>query len=114
LSVNESNKTSFTAEVLPGKNLYVLKLLQDGNLIDVKDLVLFNDGTNISKDPLKPSGMESITGNVVGSTPETLYESTNVKLQKMIPLFLGVVFVLLMGLGYPYFMDKLRSKLYKP
>ena len=110
LSVNESNKTSFTAEVLPGKNLYILKLLQDGTLIDVKDLVLFNDGTNISRNPLNTSGMESITGNVIEDVvQETLYESTNIKLQKMIPLFLGIVFVLLLGLGYPYLKERLRG-----
>lgn len=108
VEVKENNKTMITAEILPGKNIYVLKLLKGTNVIDTKDLVLYTNATNIitnDEEVIKPSN--KITGYTISNQP--VYQSTTAKVRELIiPLSVIILATIAWIVG-----RELKGKLFK-
>lgn len=110
LEVAEYNKTAFSVELFPGKNIYILRLLKDGSVVDTRDLVLFNDGDSLHSDEGVSSltGLTELTGAAVA---EPLYRSTQAKIHQHIPLLLGVTILCSLGFLIPGLRRRLKKNI---
>jgi len=116
--INSSGTLSFEAEAEPGDNLFTLKLLSDGKLVDSKDLnVSLVGGPEKTDDKTSKEAGETITksseditvraekqefepnaaADMAPVTGGVVYESSNIKLAKIAPIL--VVVVVLLGIG---------------
>jgi hypothetical protein len=115
--VNSSGTLSFEAEAKPGGNVFTLKLMSGGKLVDSRDLNVSLESEKEADEPAKKDSEEVvIKAERQGSGPEAardmtattggvVYESSNVKLTKIAPM-LGVGVVLLVVGGFVFLKRK--------
>lgn len=105
LKAGEESEYDFEEVVGPGKNMLFLKLLSNNELVDVKELLVFVNGTEVSsfskKDPLFNNLQrfrqgDLMTGSsVLNQTEKTVYLSSSAKARELAALFMIVLFAYL-------------------
>ena len=119
---NKNNKTMLAADLVSGKNMYLLKLLKNNKTIDSKDLVLFNINNKIFSgekgldekelETIQQSGGENkITGRTIQN--KEIYTSTASKINELITPLIIVTLLSLLGSCVPVMKKKMKAKLFK-
>ena len=99
ISAKKETKASFKEEAVDGKNIFLLKLMQGNDILDIKELVVSLNSTKTSyqKDLFfsnleRASNLDLITGKaVLDNQQKTIYLSSSEKARELAALFIVVL-----------------------
>ncbi|MBW2990282.1 lamin tail domain-containing protein [Candidatus Woesearchaeota archaeon] len=105
IHLNSSEKVRFVVEVEPGKNIFILKLRKDDNVVDTKTLVVELEGEENKESLIEELLLEknnktneelnsSVNYSLVPVTGGVVYESNNMRIVKYAPYLLSFVLTL--------------------
>ena len=99
ISAKKETKASFKEEAVDGKNIFLLKLMQGNDILDIKELVVSLNSTKTSyqKDLFfsnleRASNLDLITGKaILDNQQKTVYLSSSEKARELAALFIVVL-----------------------